>query len=230
MKLNYLEDLLRLVYPHICLGCGNHLHQANERICFSCMNALPYTNESIYHNTLNDKLMALSGISGSYALCYYNQDGLLQELMKELKYRNQPELGIVLGRLLGNKLNDQCFGTDMIIPVPLHRRKLRKRKYNQANQIAIGLSEKTGIRLDETILSRTTNTKSQTNRAISARFENVEQIFSVKNKERIKGQTILVVDDVITTGATIVACAEQLLNHGAGQVFVAAIGKADTLG
>jgi len=229
MKTTFFHDFLQIIYPHICLGCGNSLHQVNERICFSCIEGLPYTNESMFNNALNEKLMALSGISGSYALCYYNQDGLLQELMKELKYRNQPELGVILGTILGERLKEQVLEIDVIIPIPLHTRKLKKRTYNQATEIAVGVQSELGSTIDKGLVKRISNTKSQTNRTKLGRFENVEEIFSVVNKRAIMGQRILVVDDVMTTGATMLSCADLLLSHGATEVFIAAIGKADTI-
>jgi len=230
MKTTFIHDFLQIIYPHICIGCGNSLHQVNERICFSCIEGLPYTKESIYNNALNEKLMALSGISGSYALCYYNQDGLLQDLMKELKYRNQQELGVILGTILGERLKEQALEVDVIVPIPLHARKLKKRKYNQAAENAKGVQHEMGSKVDISLVKRISNTKSQTNRSRIGRFENVDEIFSVINRPAIEGQSILIVDDVMTTGATMLSCADLLLRYGAAEVFVAAICKADTIG
>lgn len=224
------QDFLQLIYPNLCLGCGNRMANQEGQICFSCIESLPYTNESIHKNSLLDKLAALSPIAGSYALCYYNRGSIVQELMKELKYRKQPSIGVSLGQLLGDKLIEQSFSVDEIVPVPLHPKRKRKRGYNQARKIAEGVSEKLDVPINEVLLLRTVNTKTQTNRSKLNRFENVENIFAIEQSEQLKGKRFLLIDDVVTTGATMLSCAKVLFDSGAEAVYIAAVGKADALG
>ncbi len=172
----------------------------------------------------------MAPISGTYSMCYYNQDGILQELIKELKYRNQPELGVFFGELLGQKLLEQSLHVDLIIPIPLHPSRKRKRGYNQATVIAKGVNEMIKADLCANLIERATNTKSQTNQNKMSRFQNMEQVFVVQNMEELTGKTVLLIDDVITTGATVLSCSQVLLRSGVSKVFVAAIAKADTLG
>jgi len=213
------------------LGCGNHLFEKDELICFVCERNLPYTNENVFQNSLTPKLQALSNIDGVYAMCYYNPGGLLQELLKELKYKKQHQLGAHLGRLLGLQLKEQQLQhIDEIVPVPLHPQKMRKRGYNQARKIAEGVGQVLNLPVNDRLVLRTVNTKTQTKRTKLNRFENVENIFSLQDDDEIGGKRFLVVDDVITTGATILSCADQLIHHGAESVVLASIAKADVLG
>ena len=152
----------------------------------------------------------------------------MQHLIHQLKYKGQKEVGIYMGKLLGNDLKtDPGFETiNAIIPVPLHPRKQRKRGYNQSEQFAIGLSESTGIAMDIKSFVRTVATETQTRKSRFARYENVKEIFKVTYPENLENKHLLLVDDVITTGATLESCANILLDIPGVKLSVAAIAYA----
>ena len=152
-----------------------------------------------------------------YALAFlkFRKEGIVQHLLHELKYNNRPEVGIKLGKQYGRELKQNNIdGFDIIVPVPLHESRRRKRGYNQSSKFAEGLSESLGISWSESISLRTSSTATQTKKSKSERWNNVKDVFAVQNTDSIKQKRILLVDDVITTGATIEACGRHLLDQG----------------
>jgi ComF family protein len=155
--------------------------------------------------------------------------GLLQELIHKLKYDNRPEIGIELGKIYGNILRES--GTwnniDYVIPVPLHPKKKHQRGYNQAEMWGQGLAESLGIELRNDLLIRTDYTESQTKKSRTERFANVENVFSITDQTLLNNKKILLVDDVLTTGATLEACSNTLLNASELSVNIVCIALAD---
>jgi ComF family protein len=161
--------------------------------------------------------------------CYrFSKSGRVQHLLHELKYNDHPEIGIVLGRVYGDKLMTFGYAQDfeVIIPVPLHPSRLRKRGYNQSAKFAEGLSEKLAIPFSDQIMSRKLKTETQTRKSKLHRWENMDEVFKVDNPSEIEGKSILLVDDVITTGSTLEACALVLLKSGIKDVSVVCIAEA----
>jgi ComF family protein len=164
-------------------------------------------------------------IERAAAFSFYTRDSRIRKLIHQLKYKGIKEIGTELGRIYGNTLKSSEFleDIDLIIPVPLHPSKKRQRGFNQSDLIAGGISESSGIPMESGLLERITVTKTQTRKSRYDRWTNVQDIFRVTGKERLKDLHILLVDDVITTGSTIEACANELLKGENIKVSVAAL-------
>jgi len=226
---NISEPLIELFYPNLCFACQKKHAPKDSSICISCEYHITPTG---YH--LLDENPVLERFWGRVELqhaatCFaFNKGGLLQKLIHQLKYENQPQVGIELGKIHGAMLKETPIyqSVDYIVPVPLHPKKQHQRGYNQATMFAEGLSQTMNIPCLETCLVRTDYTDSQTKKSRLDRFANVQNAFEVKEQDQIKGKHLLLVDDVITTGATLEACALQLLAVDNVQISLAAIALA----
>ena len=223
------EDFVTLFFPNHCLGCSNSLFRGEEILCTRCILELPKTN---YHkhieNTIKSRLSGRIPLSYAMAFLKFRKTGVVQRLLHQLKYNNHPEVGIRLGKLYGKDLMEAGLekNFDLIIPVPLHKSRKRRRGYNQSEKFAMGLSLLWQIPCDENIVERKIKTTTQTRKTKIERWENVKDVFQVKQSEKIVGKRILLVDDVITTGATLEACGQQLLNSGCSELSIACIAEA----
>ena len=227
--LDLIRDFVSLLYPRLCFACGKTLFRHEKIICTSCLFELPKTNFHTYRDSPLDKVFwGRVPVQRTAALYYFSKGGKVQHLIHQLKYKGQREVGIYMGKLLGNDLKtDPEFQLiHKIIPVPLHLQKLRKRGYNQSEQFAIGLSEATGIEMDIKSFIRSVATETQTRKSRFARYENVKEIFKVVTPETLENKHILLVDDVITTGSTLESCASILLKVPGVRISVAAIAYA----
>jgi ComF family protein len=163
-----------------------------------------------------------------HATSYYHfsKGEKVQKLIHQLKYKGRQDVGHFIGKTMGLELRDWMTRSDLIIPVPLHEARLKKRGYNQSECFADGLSEGSGITVNSKSLIRSKATETQTAKHRFERYKNMEEVFFVKEPEAIYGKNILLVDDVITTGSTLIACAEKLLEAGSGKINIAAIAAA----
>lgn len=215
MKLHkYLDGFISLLYPRVCAACGNSLFKHEEVICMYCLNNLPKTDFHRMENSPLDQVFwGRVDLQHTTAFYEFHKKGKVQVLLHKLKYSNRPDVGIYLGRLMGRELKNsgRFFSIDAIVPVPLHERKQRKRGYNQSEQIAIGLGQGLGVEVDAHSFVRTVNTATQTRKSRIARWENVKEVFEVAMPDRLQGKHLLLIDDVITTGATLEAAARCLL-------------------
>ncbi len=229
---NLFNDFVALLFPECCLGCQELLARGETTICTDCRIHLPYTNSHIPANGADFEWLRRFynkvPVKHALAYLYFARSGRVQQLLHELKYRGHEQIGEVLGNWFGADLKEQDYQQqfDLIIPVPLHRRKLRKRGYNQSDSFARGLGQALNIPWQANALQRLTDSATQTKKSRLERWENVEQIFKITDVDQIKNQRILVVDDVMTTGATLEACAVVLLAAGAQSVSVATIAAA----
>lgn len=223
------DDLISLLFPRLCYACGQHLLRNEKLICTECYVKIPRTT---YHleegNPVEQLFWGRCRIERAAAFSFYNRNSRIRKLIHNLKYKGIQEIGIELGRIYGTMLAGSKFlnGIDAIIPVPLHISKKRMRGFNQSDLICRGLSEVTGLPVDYTSLKRITKTATQTKRSRYERWINVEGIFSVEDSDAVRGKHFLLVDDVITTGSTIEACANELLKYENVRVSVAAIAVA----
>lgn len=226
----WTTDLLNLLFPKLCQACGNSLNYGEHQICAHCYIDLPYTDFHCYaDNPVAKQFWNRVQLRFATALFYFKKGTKIQHLIHHLKYDGRTEVGIVLGELLGQKLKQSSlFGNlDLIIPVPLHARKLKSRGYNQSDHIAQGVSNILNLPISTTHLFRNRMTASQTKKSRYTRYENMQEVFSVKHHQDLKNLRILLIDDVITTGATLESCAQTLLNAGINEISIAAIAFAD---
>ncbi len=231
-KLNEIkESLLHLFYPRLCEGCNKPLVLGEEVLCISCSLEIPETN--YHHIEDNETALRFAGripFINATTFAWFNNDSLIQHLVHGLKYRNKKETGIYLGRRFGERLKETDWWKeiDIIVPVPLHREKQAKRGYNQSLLIAQGLSEALHIPADAHILERLRDTESQTHKTRVERLRNMEEAFTINNNRHLKGKHILICDDVLTTGATLEACALALMKIEGIKISVATIGIASS--
>ena len=215
-----------MLYPSLCFGCGVNEIDETEFICISCLSSLPYTQfEKIRNNPIEKLFWGRTNIKFACSTFYYIEQTPLQQLIHQVKYKEQQKLGIYLGTAMGNLLNPvfSDHEVDLFIPMPLHPKKLKKRGYNQASLLCDGIMKITGHEYDDTLLVRTENTSTQTKKTRLERWENVHAVFSVNDSSKIRDKHILLVDDVITTGASTEACAQTLLNAGSKSVAICSL-------
>lgn len=224
-----LTDFVDLVFPNICESCTNSLSKSERLICTECRLAFPKTNfHQIKANPFYQKFQGQVPIDHAFSYLYYQKTGRVQKLLQALKYNNKPEIGLLLGRWYASfLLEDNSFvpNWDVIIPIPLHPKKLKKRGYNQSEKFGQGLSEVLNIPLNTDSLIRTKFTDTQTKKSKEERWKNVNKIFEVKNQQ-LKNKRILLVDDVVTTGATMEAAIQALLTQEVQGISITTIAYA----
>ncbi len=225
---NALNDFLELFYPRLCVGCGKKLYRDERFVCLECLSSLPLTQDhESADNFVEQHLYGRPFIESATALMLYEKESVPQKLLHEIKYHGAKELARSLGRMLGRDLRGGRFASvDMIVPVPLHPNRLKWRGYNQSEWFAMGLSEELGLPVRTDLVERVTETSTQTKKNAEERWENVQGIFSLKKDaplQDIKGKHVLVVDDVITTGATLMACAAAIATIGDVRISAASL-------
>ena len=221
--MNIFENILNLVYPNICLICSESLLRSENCICQSCVSNIPRTNlHRIKDNAIENKFLGKVKIESGTAFFYFTKGSPFQKILHELKYRGNRNVGKVLGMYAAADLcEDNYFAdVDMIIPVPLHPKKLKKRGYNQSEYIAQGMSQILQKPLETKLLYRSQNTETQTKKGVFERFQNTEGVFETKQNEKLVGKHILLVDDVLTTGSTLEAASQALLSMESVKVSV----------
>ncbi|RKR85606.1 ComF family protein [Mucilaginibacter gracilis] len=226
----YLHHFVALIFPELCQACGASLIAAEKVICINCTYNLPYTN---FHqqpdNVVARQLWGRINLQAVYVLLYFVKGGKVQNMMHRFKYNNMPQIGNRLGQIAGAQLAGAAAyqNIDVIIPVPLHPKKLKQRGYNQSERFADGLSEKMTARVDTGSLIRVKHTDTQTKKSRFSRYENMKEVFTVLHPERLTGKHVLLVDDIITTGSTLEACGLELLKIPGLTLSLAAIAYAE---
>jgi ComF family protein len=208
------ESLLHVVFPHVCDGCGSDLLNIESRLCIRCLSSLPETNFEIHPNNPVEKDFwgRLPTINASAHL-YFTKESLVQHLMHQLKYKGNKDLGLQLGRLMGNALkNATRFNEiEVLVPLPLFPSKEKKRGYNQAMVLCEGMAEILSIPILDKVITRPQHTETQTQKGRIERWKNIEGKFQLIDPQAIQNKHLLLVDDVVTTGATLEACGNELL-------------------
>lgn len=207
-----LTDFLSLFFPYICTVCKTPLISGEERICLSCLHKLPYTRFDADNNPLKRLFAGQTELISAHAFLYYTKGGGAQKLIFALKYYNNKELGLILGRMAALNLArlPEYETPDILIPVPLHKKRLKKRGYNQSEWIAKGFEAVWKKPVDTTSLRRIKYTETQTKKKIYDRIVSLESTFQLTNRAAFEGKHVLLIDDVITSGATINACIKEL--------------------
>jgi ComF family protein len=226
----YIKGFLSLIFPNLCPACGEELVAGEDVICTDCRYHLPQTNFHLQaDNIVARQFWGKIKLEGAYALYYFTKGGKVQNLMHHFKYKGMHKIGNITGNIAGEQLSKSQFfaGVDYVIPVPLHKTRLRERGYNQAACFGQGLADRLNAVVEEDNLIRTRATKTQTKRSRFARFENMKEVFAVADPEKLKGKHILLVDDIVTTGSTLEACAIPLLAIPGLKLSIAAIAYAE---
>jgi ComF family protein len=208
-----LNHLINVFFPKVCFGCLNILSDNEHLICTSCRHDLPLSN---YHFNNIDSLKKIFygrvHIENATALLLFEKKGIVQQLLHQLKYKGQENIGTFLGKWLGHELAaiDDYKTIDVVIPVPLHKRKQRKRGFNQVAKFGIEIAEALGVVYRDNVLIKITNTETQVFKNRMARWQQNTTTFTLKNSALIANKHILLVDDIITTGATLESCINVL--------------------
>ena len=227
-----INDFISLIYPKTCMACGKSLYKNEDCLCTYCLYHLPKTNFHLEKdNEVERVFWGRVRIESAASFLYFSKGGKVQKIMHKLKYKGRQEIGVFLGEQYGLELlnSDTFKNIDIIIPVPLHKMKLKKRGYNQSEKFAEGLSLSMKKPVSTDNLYRKIFSETQTKKTRYKRWQNVESIFDIKNPELLKSKHILLVDDVITTGATMEACVNVLKKVPEIKISIASIAYASNL-
>lgn len=208
------ESVLHLLFPHVCTGCGNDILSTDTVLCMKCIDAMPETNFELHPNNPVEKTFwGRLPLINATAQFYFTKESLMQHLMHQLKYKGNRELGLQLGKIMGDQINRSGRFTDIyaLIPLPLFPAKEKRRGYNQATVLCQGMAESMKIPVLDKVIIRPQHTETQTKKGRIERWKNMEGKFILTNPEAIKNKHVLLVDDVVTTGATLESCGNELL-------------------
>ena len=222
-------DAFHLFYPHHCTGCGSDLIGQENLLCINCTHELPHTHFASYENNYIENIFrGRINVKAAHSEFYFSKGQLVQHLIHQLKYKGNKEIGFYMGEILGSSLLSagRFSNIDYLVPVPLYIDKEFKRGYNQSTIICDGIEAATQIPLMNKNVIRQRHTETQTRKNRSSRWQNVENSFVVKNPATIAGKNILLIDDVITTGASLEACGQAILQVIGTTLSIAALAHA----
>ncbi len=209
------SSCLDMIYPQYCRCCSALIGRVSSILCYSCLSALKRTDNHLFAvNPIRDLFLGAVEIHSASSFYYFRKGGVLQRLLHQLKYNNMRDVGPWLGIQMATGLRDWASMIDVVIPIPLHPHKKNKRGYNQSQLIAEGFAGHLGIYASSTILLKIVNNESQTRKNKQERIKNVQNVFKIKNSRRIRGKHVLLLDDVITTGSTLISAIEELEKNG----------------
>jgi len=219
------ESLFHLLFPNVCAGCGNDMITGNTSLCLKCIDAMPETNfEKHRDNPIEKKFWGRIPLASATAQYYFTRESLMQQLMHEFKYRGNKDLGFQLGKMMGHNLKRSGrFRVDALIPLPLFALKEKRRGFNQATVLCEGIAEELKIPVLKNVIVRSTYTDTQTKKSRIDRWLNMEGKFILNNPSAIFGKHVLLVDDVVTTGATLEACGTELLKADNTRLSIATL-------
>jgi ComF family protein len=221
-----VNDVNTFVVPQTCFGCNTVLYRGEHLLCAFCRNELPLTEYTFAEENQADLLFyGHPGVQKAAALLFYRENGMVQQLIHGLKYRGMEKIGLFFGRWYGSMLSrgGGLRKIDYVLPVPLHRKKKRKRGYNQCTGFGRELARALEATYSEALLVRRKSSLTQTSKNRWHRWKGTKGVFDVPRPGSLEGKRILLVDDVITTGATLGACCEALNQIRHGGIYIAAM-------
>ena len=224
---NYITKLFDFFLPRICPGCNKKLLVKEEPVCENCLSSILIADQIRLEDEYAKNFASSHIIKDLYSRYVFETDKTLQQIIHALKYKSQFKLGVYLGKILSEGIKLRDWQIDLIVPVPIHHLKKAERGYNQSDYIVKGLSKALNIPYSTKLIKRTKFTDSQTKLKMKERALNVANAFKVKSKEKVSGKNILIVDDVCTTGATLLECGKVLISSGAGLVYACTIAVAE---
>jgi len=226
--MDLFSNFIELFFPRLCIACTNPLFVHESNICDLCFYHLPRTNfEKDINNPVAQLFWGRVNIEYATAYFFYNKGSRYQRILHQLKYQGKKEIGFEIGKIFGKEIMNSDFSQiQLIVPIPLHPSRLRQRGYNQAEWIAMGIAEAMGKPLENKTVARVSASSTQTKKGRYDRWTNVEGIFRTCLPEKLINKHILLVDDVVTTGATLEACASAILSLGNTKVSVATLAVA----
>lgn len=225
-KTQVYYPVLDLLFPKYCIACEQLISTEAGLLCLACKHGLPYTDmEKMSENAAQIRMLTRVPLKFAAALLYFIDSGQVRAMLHQLKYQNRPEIGVYLGTLLAQKFAQQDWfrSVDAIVPIPLHPAKKARRGYNQSECIAEGIAHYSRKPLLRNVVARIRNTSSQTDKSRKERADNVANAFLLRRRERVAGKHILLVDDVLTTGATLASCGKSILDAADCTLSIATI-------
>jgi ComF family protein len=223
---SYANNFLHLLYPHYCIGCGTDVINDADSLCIKCVSDLPETNFfELPNNPVEKTFYGRIQLEAAASAFYFTKDSLLQQLMIELKYKSNKDVGFFLGKLIAQqiKISSRFNEIDILVPLPLNPKKEQKRGYNQAKIICDGMASMLQKPIVDKAVIRTHFTETQTKQNRVHRWQNMENVFEIADATSIEGKHILLIDDVVTTGATLEACGKSILSIPNTKLSIATI-------
>ena len=225
------KSIINLFFPPVCAGCNSFLLVNEKVICTVCRHDIPLTNHHL--NPENDAFKKFYGripVLHASALFYFHKKGIVQQLIHNLKYKGQEEIGTTIGQWYAEDLKniESLVSIDEIIPVPLHRRKLKERGYNQVTAFGKALSCSLDLQYNDSLLIRNVYSKTQSKKNLLGRTEGIETIFDVSFTEKDHNKHFLIIDDVITTGSTLEACSKVMLKIPGAKISIVCMAMAQS--
>lgn len=228
MKTNWLQDFLQIIYPKFCAGCGSDAISSEQPFCILCESKLPQTHFfKMKENPITNIFKGRLSIVNAGSAYYYTNDTAIQALIYAMKYKEDRNMGIYLGKLLGKKLKESDWFSqiDVLVPLPLHKDKEKKRGYNQAELLCQGVAQISPCEIITDAVIRNKATTSQTHKSRTERILAMEDKFELKKPEKLINKHILLIDDLVTTGATLEFCGLEILKAADTQLSIATLGK-----
>lgn len=216
------NDLITILFPNLCVNCLKSEPFQGEQFCLSCLSKIPFIeDQKAVEASLIGKKSLPKDLSSQFALMYYYKKSISQNILHEIKYKDNPRLAQALGEELARRYLKRWPKDAILVPVPLHPKRRYKRGYNQAKKIAEGISKVTQLPIDDRIIKRVLNNTSQTQKSLEERKELLKDTYAIRKK--VNYEKVILVDDVVTTGATISACYNLLKSIDIGEVHLATV-------
>jgi ComF family protein len=223
---NIVHSFSQLFFPHTCAGCGNDLITNNQFLCLHCIDQLPFTGFELHaDNPVEKNFWGRVSIYHATSLLYFTKDSILQNLLHQFKYRGKKEIGFYFGKMMGNAIlqSGRFQDIDALVPLPLFASKEKRRGYNQSTILCEGMAEVMQVPVLKNAVARTTATETQTHKDRIERWQNIKGKFELKDPQSLQNKHVFLVDDVVTTGATLEACVSELLQAKNIKVSIATL-------